>query len=115
MTVEPTRPSSSTDHPAGCLLRLFWLLFGNVALALSAMLIVRHGVGLGATWADALFGASLLALLAARYLDIHRYAGQTSEGTPATPADFRRYAAMLLGIAAVAWAGAHAIVVLRQG
>jgi hypothetical protein len=79
---------------------------GNLALILTAMLIYR-----GAGWptADILFGIIVLLLIWARYLDIVRYQGTTADGEPASMAHLKRYALILVVVAAALWAVARSL------
>jgi len=96
------------DPLSGCLLRLFWMLLGNVILLLCVYRISQSRNGfLGLP--DLLFWATVTGLLAARYVDIVYFQGQTSQGTPASMSHWRRYATILLGISAGLWIAAHAL------
>lgn len=92
------------DRPQGCLLRLFWMGFGNAALALIAVLIVQRE---GFSTLDIFYWVIVIALAVARLVDITRFAGSTIEGEPATMMHFRRYAWQLPLIAAGVWIMAH--------
>jgi hypothetical protein len=78
--------------------------FGNLALTLTAILIIQRR---SFSAMDAAYWVVVAALLAARYVDITRFAGRTLEGEPAMMMHFRRYALRLLLIAAALWAGVH--------
>jgi len=96
------------DPPAGCFLRVFWMLIGNVILLSCAYGIVQHRSSvLG--MADAFFWAIVGFLLAARYVDIRHLNGSTADGAPATMAHWRRYATVLGVVATGLWLGAHAM------
>jgi hypothetical protein len=99
-----TAQTNEPDRPGGCLLRLFWMAFGNLALFMVAVVIIgRRAFSVldGAYW------LIVVALLAARYADIAVFAGRTTEGAPASMQHFRQYAFRLLIIAALSWGGAH--------
>ena len=94
------------DLPAGCLIRLYWMIVGNALLFFCAMAIAEGNSSLYAP-INALFWILLGTLLAARYVDIRFFDGMTGDGDTATMADFKRYA-VLLGLMAVGlWIGAH--------
>ncbi len=104
-------PAGSTDEPgehgspAGCLVRLAWLLFGPAALFLGAAMIA-DGRGPHHFGTDlALFGVAA-AMVALRYLDIARLEGQRANGGRATMDDFRRYAGLVAVVALMLWGGA---------
>ena len=92
------------DSPQGCLLRLFWMAFGNLALLLLILSISnQHGF----TFLDGLYWVIVAALASGRYIDITRFAGLTIDGTPATKHHFRRYATWLFVVAMGCWTAAH--------
>jgi hypothetical protein len=91
---------------AGCLPRVFWMGFGNIALVVAALSIQRSA---GWSIADLVFWLIVGLLLGARYIDIVRYQGTTVHGEPATAAHLRRYIVTLLAVAAAVWALARAL------
>lgn len=107
-TAAPATTPSPRDTMSGCLVRLAWMLFGNVALFISAAFIAQHTASLFSL-ADLVFWTVAAALLVVRRLDIERFGGQTAMGEPATMAHWRRYAVRLLAVSLVAWALAHGI------
>lgn len=101
-----TSDVSSAPAPAGCLLRLFWMLVGHGILYLSLVLIATRHAPLP-SYLDAIAGAAVLAMIGARRLDIVRFGGRTVQDEPATVADWRRFALLLTGVAAASWLLAH--------
>ncbi|MDD5676390.1 MAG: hypothetical protein PHW60_00180 [Kiritimatiellae bacterium] len=95
-----------TESPSGCLVRLFWMGIGNIVLLVCAIYIV-HTPARFLSFADLGYWLSVLAMIAVRYVDIHRYGGATATGEPATTAHWRRYAIRLTAGALVAWIGIH--------
>jgi hypothetical protein len=95
------------DPAGGCLLRVFWMLVGNLLLLAAAYAITQSPRLLGP--ADAFFWLAFGSLLAARYADVKHFQGRTAEGEPATMADWRRYAALLGGISLGVWLVAHLV------
>lgn len=105
---EQIPPSDSPQQRAGgCLTRLCWMAFGNVALLVSAILIAKnHETHFSAI--DVIFWVIVAGMLVARYADIKWLQGQTADGsTQATMSHWRRYVVLLLVIAVVVWALAH--------
>ena len=96
------------DPPAGCFLRIFWMIIGNVILLSCAYGIIQHRSSL-LSIADAFYWAIVGSLLAARYVDIRYLYGLTAEGDPASMADWRRYAVFLVLVATGLWLVVHAI------
>jgi hypothetical protein len=92
-------------------LRLFWMLFGNAAIFILAVVIFLESRS-HITWRDALYGGLIVALIAARKIDITWYEGQTADGERANMTHFRRYARNLVFTAGLAWAAIHASVLL---
>jgi hypothetical protein len=101
------------EPPAGCLLRIFWMLLGNALLAGCALVVVQNRSSFFGI-ADAAYWATVASLLAARYVDIRHFRGTTAEGEPATMAHWRRYAVAVALVSACLWAVVHAIAYLRQ-
>ncbi len=91
----------------GCLLRLFWMMVGNIALFLCGIAIYQNPTGY-LSIADALYWALAGCLVAARFADVQYYEGTTAEGNPATLADWRRYALLVVIVAVIGWLVIHA-------
>ncbi|MBM4037959.1 MAG: hypothetical protein FJ290_05545 [Planctomycetes bacterium] len=96
------------DSVSGCLVRLAWMLFGNVALFVAGTFIARHTTGF-LSLADAGFWAVVALMIGVRRVDIARFKGQTVMGEAATMSHWRRYVAVLLLVALVGWGLAHGI------
>ncbi len=103
------------ENLSGCLLRVFWMVIGNLGLFFSAYFIAAGPAGgqLRFSWLDAVYGGTVLALLLVRYVDVRCCNGTTVTGAPATTATFGRYALVLLGVSLATWAGVHAVSYLR--
>jgi len=86
----------------GCLLRMFWMMFGNFALGLAALRIIQSRSVLFSAW-DAAYWLLVGAIIFSRYLDIRFAAGTTPSGQRATSRDLARHAIYLTAIAAVGW------------
>lgn len=97
----------ATAGPAGCLLRLVWMLLGNFVLAIVLIAIAQGAGGGWFSWLDAVFWFVVAGAIAARYADIAHFHGRTADNQPADLGHWRRYALALLAIAAAAWVGAH--------
>ena len=93
-----------SDRPQGCLLRLFWMAFGNLTLLMIGVVIVEQK---RFSALDILYWFVVIALGVARLVDIKRFDGRTIEGEPATMLHFRRYAWRLPLMAAGVWIAAH--------
>jgi hypothetical protein len=97
---------SEYSRPQGCLLRLFWLAFGNLALlALAALIVERSAFSA----IDGIYWLVVVALAVARYLDIRRFDGLTIDGEPATPTHLRRYLMALFTLGGGLWAAVHVV------
>lgn len=89
-------------------LRLVWMLVGHVALLLVILLVAMETDG-GLSGRDAIAAIIVLTTLAARYVDIARYGGETAEGAAATMAHFRAHLVRLLLGGGAALAAAHLV------
>jgi len=106
--LEPTSNAQPVDDstPGGCLLRLFWMGFGNAALIYAALHLADTR---DLVVANAMFFGIAGALLIARAVDIRWFHGMTTDSRKATLADLRRYAVGLVVVVAVLWALARAV------
>jgi hypothetical protein len=112
MSAPETHVESTSQTGAGCLVRLAWMAFGNLALAICLVFIAQH-TGRLFSASDAVFWAIIPVLIYLRYLDVTRMKGQTAAGEPASLRDWKRYVALLLIICLVTWIAAHGFAWLR--
>lgn len=104
MRNEQTPVQYEYSPPQGCLLRLFWMAFGNLALlGVAALIFERKAFSI----IDAIYWLLVIALASARYIDIRRFNGLTVEGEPATAVHLRLYIVKLIILAAVLWVVVH--------
>ena len=109
-----TSEKPERDQSGGCLLRLFWMVVGNMLLLLAALAILeRPSRVIGP--ADLVFWTTVAGMLAARYADIRHFDGRTADGQPATMAHWRTYATWVCGGAGVLWLAAHALTLYWRG
>lgn len=101
-------PVSSGSSVVGCLLRVFWMAAGTIALVLIGVFIAQ-GRAWALSWGDIGYWILVVFMAAARALDVVRFAGTTVNGEPATAAHLRRYLIALPVAAACWWAVAHAL------
>lgn len=101
-------PDAPPIAPAGCLLRLIWIVAGNGAIFLSLAMIIATKAPLPSSL-DVIVGIAAVVNLAARWLDVTRCAGRTLSNEPATLQHWRRYAALLVGVTLAAWSFAHLV------
>ena len=92
--------------PSGCLLRLVWSIGGTAAIFLVLAMIIANKPPIPSSL-DFIAGATLIVMLAARWLDITRCNGRTLGDEPATPRHWGRYAVLLVGSTLAAWSLAH--------
>ena len=76
------------------------MAFGNFALIFCAMFIAK---GTAPVVMDIVFWAVAIGVIAVRYTDITRFNGETSDGKPATLAEWRRYAVWVAVASAAMW------------
>ena len=108
MAALDSAPVPSQQQFSGCLIRLAWMVFGNAALVVFAIVIAR-GEAFSLSWPDAAFWAVVAFVLAVRYLDIRRFGGLTAEGQPVSIHHWRRYALLYPAAALSLWAVAHGL------
>jgi hypothetical protein len=103
-----TKQSSPSQSGLGVLLRLGWMLFGFVAIAMTAMTIANRPVWtIG--WRDGVFWAAVLVTALFRCLDVVKFHGETAHGERATLRDMRRYLLGLIVISVCLWSGAQSV------
>jgi hypothetical protein len=104
---EKDTPTQAGMGASGCLVRLGWMMLGNVAMLLTLVAIVLRQGAL--SYADAVFWVIVMSCIGLRYLDIRRFGGLTVTSQSATMAHWRRYVVFLTAVSAAAWGAAHAI------
>ena len=89
-------------------LRLGWMLGGTLVMAISLMVIAgKPALTFGLS--DGVFWAAVLLTGLLRTLDVTRYHGETTSGTPATTTDLKRYLRNLAALSVPCWIAAQAI------
>lgn len=83
------------------LVRLYWMLFGVIPVVAFTSQILAAGKTFG--WADVRYGGALLAMIAARWIDLSRFGGTRADGSPATRNDLIRYAVIVLVAGSLTW------------
>lgn len=95
--------------PMGCMgliMRMLWLIVGNMALyIIAAVIFMRHTF----SYIDIVFWVVIAGLILIRYIDITRMNGLTSNNKPATLKHWRMYVIKLLAASAALWGLAHGI------
>jgi hypothetical protein len=108
---EPTQQeqqlSQSPEDNLGCLLRIYWMMLGNVFVAIAAYKIVQSEGELAIV--DLVYWLFVVSLIMVRYVDIRLLRGCTSEGQPATMRDWQGYSLRVLAISATLWLVAHGL------
>lgn len=92
--------------PAGCLLRLFWLVLGNATIFLSLATVAVTRAPLP-SYLDVIVLIAVISMIAVRWLEIARFGGRTLGDEPASPRHWRRYVVSLVSATLAAWALAH--------
>ncbi len=93
---------------AGCLVRLGWMLFGNLLLFFLLVSIPMKRPAFPSA-VDAACMATVVLLIAIRYVDIRYFSGLTGDGKPATMTHWRRYALVIGAGGTGAWILARAL------
>lgn len=102
-----SKHNAAEPAPIGCfglVARMIWLLAGNAALLMLAILIFQKR---GFSALDAVFWAIVAGLVLLRYMDITRLKGLTSNSEPATVKHWRIYTIKLLLASTALWGLAH--------
>ena len=94
------------DSHAGCLVHLFWMGAGNAILILCLFYIIHNHVR-GLVLVDLGYWLTVVAMIAARWVDIRSYHGDTATGEPATLTHWRKYAVRLAVGTLVFWIIIH--------
>ena len=102
------KPVKKCDSMLGLFARIFWMLWGNVVLLASILIILQHK-DKAFHVADAVFWITAGALILARYLDVKFWNGLTFAGEPASMKHWQRYAVILLIGSTIAWVLSHVI------
>jgi len=100
------QPSVPQNSSAGCLVRLFWMFMGNIILFLCITYIFHNRVR-GLALVDLGYWLTVVAMVAARWVDISSYHGDTVTGEPATLSHWRRYTVLLVVGALIVWIIIH--------
>ncbi|MGQ9504183.1 MAG: hypothetical protein ACUVQG_05225 [Thermogutta sp.] len=98
-------PSESQQNAAGCLLRLYWMIFGYLIAVLCGVSIVNHHGDFSLV--DIIYWLAILGILAARWVDIQRFGGTRADGQSATMRDWTIHAVATLVVAVIGWIVIH--------
>ncbi len=88
--------------------RLFWMMFGPMAMFVAMFLIASNGGG-WFTVADMVFLTLLGGLVLARWVEFRGGNAQTSTGEPATAEQLRRYAVGTVIVGLLVWVVANIV------
>ncbi|MBC7353382.1 MAG: hypothetical protein H5U08_13555 [Thermogutta sp.] len=111
MMVQPDNSSQGqptpeqTQSPAGCLLRLYWMIFGYLLAVLCGVSIVNHHGDF--SFVDVIYWLALGGVLLARWVDISRYQGTRTDGQPATMRDWKVHAILTVVGGVIGWVLIH--------
>ena len=99
--------AAGRSEGAGLALRLFWMGLGNILLIICLLLVVSRDLPL-LSWIDIGYFLILIpSIIAARYVDITRFGGQTTNGEPATMRHWARHSVGLVAVCILLRIGAH--------
>jgi hypothetical protein len=108
MSIQNDQATDKQGTGLGIIMRLFWMVFGNLVLLISIMFVFQHEGGVFHT-ADVVFWITAAALVLVRYLDIKVCGGLTATGLRASMTHWIKYAAILLISSTAVWILAHAV------
>ncbi len=98
----PNSQDDSSPKGGHGALRIYWMALGNLALLVIAGLISKQPIWT-ITLLDGGYLLLVVTLLIARYLDVKRYGGETTNGEPATSAHLVRYGIGVTAVGAALW------------
>jgi len=110
----PAQPDSHVPQQSGLgyLARFIWMLIAPAVAVLSLLLIFQNRQGSFST-ADAVMWCAVVACVGLRYIDVSRLNGLRATGEPASIADWRRYALVVVIVALVLWGIARRVAILE--
>lgn len=94
--------ASTPGGGLGCLLRLFWMVIGNLLLVL-AVIAVAQAPSDKLVFGDILFWVVVALMVGCRWADVRLFQGTRADGTPASPSDLRRYILILAAGGGLLW------------
>ena len=101
--------NQSSQNLLGTLARLYWMLFGNLALLFTGFGIAKSG---NVLYLSILYFLILVSLISARYADVKFLNGQLADVSgPATIHDWKKYS---IFISFLSFAALFGIVVLKK-
>lgn len=83
--------------------RLFWMMIGPAILLLTSIQIVSHSAG-WFTFADVVFGATVAAMIFAKWIESLGVEARRADGELIQPGDLRRYIIGVIAVGCAAWA-----------
>jgi hypothetical protein len=107
-------PTSAQPEQSGCLstiARVIWIMVGNFALVVILGLILQRGAF---SYLDAIFWATVGAVLFVRYADLRWFKGLGANAEPVSMKDWAKYARILFIVAGGAWVVVHALLLLLR-
>ncbi|OQX26156.1 MAG: hypothetical protein BWK80_11905 [Desulfobacteraceae bacterium IS3] len=100
-------PSQETGFLA-ILIRVFWMMIGNMALGLCAVFITINSIPYFSVY-DFIYWIIVVMLITARYIDVKKLKGLTADGDPATIAHWRRHTVRLILVSLPLWIVSHSL------
>ena len=101
---------AANNQSVGCLLRLFWIAAGYLALLLIAPQIAKSARFLSGF--DLAYWLVVLLIVGARYADARYFAGVDGFGEPTTNSDLRRHTIKVVLLAGLIWLALHVFAAL---
>lgn len=102
------RPDGEYASLSAIGMRLTWAFAGPMAVLAYLAWLSSRDVPIAAPASVAFFGV-VAVLVAARFVDVARFDGQTTTGERATRADAQRYAFTVVGLSSAAWLGVQVL------
>jgi hypothetical protein len=101
--------NQSSQNLLGTFARLYWMLFGNLAMLFTGFVIARSG---NALYPSILYFLILISVISARYADVKFLNGQLADVSgPATINDWKKYS---ISISLLSFAGLAGVTVFKK-
>ena len=103
---DTNQANSAQESGLGMLVRIFWMMFGNLILIL-LLVGIFYSEKRSLSLKDYIYWVIVILLIITRYVDIKYLGGLTAKGSPASISVWYRYAIVLVIGSGSLWGLAH--------